>query len=174
MLRRDNDRHSLNRPTIFIPNRNLALGVRSQSGLTSTVPRFGEKFQNTVTVLNRGRHQFRCLVRRVAEHYTLIARSLFLVSGRIDPLSDMLGLPMQKNVDINRLPVKPVLSIADIPDRHAGAVGDKVSRHLIRAPILPRDDDPVGRRKRFSCASKAPNVQSLRKRRSIIKVDDLV
>ena len=66
-----------------------------------------------------------------------------LLPARIDALGDVRRLRVEQHVDLAVLPVEAVLLVADILDRLAGEVLDRID-DLGRAPHLAGDDDAVG------------------------------
>src|SRR5262249_18026215 len=63
----------------LVTDRHLALGVRPERVSFTGAPRLRHDLENVMRVVNRGRHKFRRLTARIAEHDALVARALIFV-----------------------------------------------------------------------------------------------
>src|SRR3546814_3524556 len=119
-------------------DRALGVGFEEIDRLGVAVER--ELVEYAVRIIERGRHQVRRLVSRVAEHDTLIAGALVLVAALVDALGDVDRLAMEVTGEIGILPVEAVLLVADPLDRIARgrlALGDG-GRDVFAAADLDR------------------------------------
>ena len=89
MLCRNDNRGRACRLTVDIPQRDLALCVRTQARLGAGMTRLGERAQNGVRVVDRRRHQHMRLIARISEHDSLIARAFVFVARGVNADGDV-------------------------------------------------------------------------------------
>ena len=112
----------------LVADRHLRLAVRPQIRQHVRLAHFGEPLRDAVREHDRQRHQLARLVRRVAEHHSLVARAdpveRIVVAGsccssyaRVDALRDVGRLLVERDDHAARLGVEPVLGarVADRP-----------------------------------------------------------
>ncbi len=126
MLRRNHDLRGFHRLSVFVADRDLALGVGTERFRLAGVPRLRHQLQDAVRIIDRRRHEFRRLVASVAEHDALIARAFVLVAGGIDALRDIRRLRVQQDFDVGVFPMKAFLLVSDVLDRGARALDQYV------------------------------------------------
>ena len=110
----NDDRGCGNGLAIFETQRDLALRIRFKEGGRARMAVGGHPLEDLVAVIERCRHQVGCFIAGKAEHDTLIARSFVLVARSIDALRYVGRLGVKIVGEIERLPVKPVLLIANV------------------------------------------------------------
>ncbi|QTK79822.1 hypothetical protein AT6N2_C2179 [Agrobacterium tumefaciens] len=197
MLRGENDGHRFGRLAVDVAHGYLALGIGAElCCLTfAALTRGSEQLQDAVGIIDRRRHQIRCFLAGVAEHDALVARTLvtLLIGSVVHALCDIGRLRMQENVDLGGLPVETVLFISDVADRLAGG-GLKLGRVNDRMPgsilddlavlvllqqrvgnaNLTRDNDAIGRGKRFTSDAHGPRVNARLGRFTINEIHDFI
>ena len=119
VLRRDNNGGRGDRNTAFITQRDLALGIGFEEWRGARMAVFGHLLEYFVAVIQRRGHQVGGLIGRITEHDPLIARTFVLVAACIDALRDMGRLAVEVVHERQRVPVEPVLLIADFLDSPA-------------------------------------------------------
>ena len=134
VLRRDHHVGDAHRLVVDILHRDLALGVGPQPFDRPGLANAGQLAPKLVREHDRRRHQFRRLVRRVAEHQSLVARPLLgrLLAFRragIHALRDVRALRGDRVQDQHPVRVKHVvvMRVADLAD---GLAGDRVEIQL--------------------------------------------
>ena len=70
-------------------------------------------------IIKRGGHQVGRLIGRITEHDPLIACAFVLVAARVDALGNMGRLAVEVVHERQRVPVEPILLIADFLDSAA-------------------------------------------------------
>src|ERR1700730_10500385 len=147
MLGRQDDLGDAGRFAVLIFDGHLAFGVRPKLGgfARAGLSLKGKLFENFVRVVNWRRHERRSFTASVAEHNSLIARSLVLIASSVDALRDVGGLGMEQHLDLRVSPVETVLLVADILDRATRRGLDRVLANR-GAAHFTRDDDAVGSR----------------------------
>ena len=149
MLGRDHHGCRPHRRAVHVFERHLAFRIRAQAGLGARMAGLGERLQNGMGEMDRGRHQHLGLAAGVAEHQALVAGTLVLVASGVDALGDVRRLAVHVDLHLGLLPVKPLLLVANLT--HAGArdlfyhrVGDRVG-----SPHFAGEHDAVGGAKGF-------------------------
>ena len=89
VLGRNDDLQHFNRSSILIEQGHLTLCVWLQHRTFTRVAHLGQSTQNVVRILQRRRHQSRCLVAGIAKHDALVARTLVLAIRRVDALRNV-------------------------------------------------------------------------------------
>ena len=92
------------RLAILIHDRYLPLGVRTQERQHPLAAKLCKMLQHRVGIHDRRRHQLLRLVRGIAEHHTLIARTLFRLGLAVHATRDVRTLTMQCAHVRERLP----------------------------------------------------------------------
>ncbi len=145
VLGREHDLRDADGLAVFVPHRDLALGVRPEHAGLAALACVRQRLEDLVGEEDRRRHQFGRLVAGIAEHDALIARAL-----GVDALGDIDGLLVQMHVDLAGVPVKPLLLVADVLDGQPRQMGDVVLGDRLGAAHLSRDHDAVRRRQRLA------------------------
>ena len=96
-------------------------------------------------IVDRRRHEFRCLVASIAEHDALIAGALVLVSAGVDALGNVGRLGVQQYFDLRPFPMEARLLVADGANRLASGVDEGIFGEG-GAADFPGDDHPIGGR----------------------------
>ena len=94
-------------------------------------------------VEQRGGHQLRRLVRRIAEHDALVAGAFILVAGGVHAHRDIRGLAVQVVLELGIPPGETLLIVADILHRRADLRLQPLHRGL-GATDLTGEDDAIG------------------------------
>ncbi len=111
-----------------------------------------------MAVVERGRHQVRRFVRRIAEHDALVAGAFVLVAALVDALRDMRRLAVKVVFEAEGLPVETVLLVTDLANGVAHDGFDLFERarrpfavfeHALAADFT-REDDELGRGQRLA------------------------
>ncbi len=154
VLRGDQDLFDLHRPAVLVAHGDLSLPVRAQVGKHIALAHLGQALGELVGQRDRQRHQLLGLVRGVAEHHALVARTgdveLVLVSrvvtrliGRVDALGDVRRLLVDRVYDRAGVAVEAVggVVVADLAHR--------LTRDFLNVDVgvggdLAGDDDQAG------------------------------
>ena len=152
MLGGDDNRGGTHRAAIDIPQRDLALGIRLQTGDRDIVhaAQFADPAQDEVRVVERGRHQRRRFGAGIAEHDALVARAFVLVTSAVHTGRDIDRLRMQVHGDIGGLPGEAGLIVADVLDRHPRQMGEVFVGDGVRPTGFTGKYDAVGRHQGFA------------------------
>ena len=119
MLGGDHNRGRADGLAVFVAQRDLAFGIRSQARLRAGMARLSQRLQNAMGKVDGRRHQLIGLGAGITEHNALVARTLVLVAGRVHALGDIGGLGVQVDGHVSVFPVKAILLVADV--LHSGA-----------------------------------------------------
>ena len=95
-------------------------------------------------IMDGRRHQDVGLVAGVAEHDPLVAGAFVLVARGVDALGDVHRLGVDAYVDLDLLPMKTLLFVADILDRATGDLLQVRMGYGIGAAHLAGQDHVVG------------------------------
>jgi YD repeat-containing protein len=142
VLRRDEDALDLDRPlplvlVDLVPNRDLCLAVGTQIRKLARLSHLREAAADVVRQHDRKGHQFLRLVRRVAEHHSLVARAhlvqwvvvtrvVLCLVRRVDALRDVRRLLVDRDHDTAGRGVEAPLRmrVADVADALADELRD--------------------------------------------------
>ena len=120
VLRREHDGIYTNGMILFVIfNGDLRLAIRTQIGhLLTFLADTGERIHQGVRQIQRQRHVVIRLVRRIAEHHSLITGALFLGISATHALIDIGGLSMKSRENTATLRFKFILGlgVADVRD----------------------------------------------------------
>ncbi len=166
MLGRHDDGSAGHRLAVLVAQRDLALRIGFEERRSAALAIRREPFEDLVAVVERRRHVVGRFIAGEAEHDALVTGAFVLVARRIDALRDFGRLAVQVVFEGQRLPVEPVLLIADFAHRAAHRFLDFFLRAGGPAPVfgpvgivgvvhrsaadLAREDHPLGRRHGFA------------------------
>jgi hypothetical protein len=123
------------RAAVFlILDRDLGLRIRAEPRERAIATRSGQRGIEFMRKHNRERHILGRLVRSIAEHDALIARTVVLERAVVEPLCDIGGLLLDRDEDVARLVVEALGRVV-VPD-----VLDRVADHLLVVELRFRAD----------------------------------
>ena len=146
VLRRYDDRGCLDRLAGAVEQRHLAFRIGPEARLRARMPGFGERAQYGMGVIDRRRHERRCLGTSVSEHDALIAGSLVLVATCVDADRDVGRLHVEMDRDLGVLPMEAVLLIANVANRMTRHIFHGGGIETFRATNFTSENDSIGRR----------------------------
>ena len=140
-----------NRTAVHITHRHLALSVRTKIGHLAGSSHQRLLFHQTVSVINRSRHQRVCFVTGVAEHQTLVTGAFFkrIVLSFIDALCDVGRLFVISNQDGAAFMVNTVAAVV-VTDTLQGVANDLGVVHICGGRNFAGEHDRAGCAQSFS------------------------
>ncbi len=142
----DHHRGGGDRLAVDVAQGDLALGVGQEAGDRGVAAhaQVADGAQEFVRIVERRRHQVRCLAAGVAEHDALVAGAFVLVARGVHALGDVGGLGVQVDGDFGVLPGEAGLVVADVLDGHAGEMGEQFGGDAVGAAGFAGENDAVG------------------------------
>ncbi|KAG0773045.1 hypothetical protein G6F22_015217 [Rhizopus arrhizus] len=140
------------RAAVDIAEGHLRLGVRTQPRQAAILAQFALALHQAVRVPDRGRHQVRRFIARVAEHQALVARALVQIVFRaaVHALGDVGRLLVVSNQHGAALVVDPVLGVV-VPDAADGIPRDLDVGDVGGGGDFTGQDDQARVAQRFGC-----------------------
>ena len=151
VLSRKNNCLDRNGTAVHVTHRHLALSVRTKVGHLAGSSHQRLLFNQTVSVINRSRHQRVCFVTGVTKHQALITGAFFerIVLSFIDALSDIGRLFVISNQDCAAFMVNTVTAVI-VTNALQGVANDLGVIHICGGRNFAGEHDGSGRAQSFS------------------------